>query len=346
MYAMKIQQVEAIHTPTHRASAPSSRPRGSLRVYDQVERATPQRMVAAEALIAYAAGRRLEDETGEWLPMPTEDGQGWAGRDGPQRVARTEQDAADIRTLIRLGGPLVSQQVVASCRFRLSAHVARIEKAKRVHARAAEFQARRIREHGAPTREMLEWPRPLSGDLSWYGWGVRSGAAYGTVHGAGRGCHAGRQSGFGRQMDTGTYAIRMADPPPLAGEWRRVSEAPAGRSILIVDDHWTDCAQHRSGATQVWAVPASPEAEDQIDNWFALHGAGLRVEGLQHPHEGEGVHFDYEQAGAAYYGVDDSVPSVDAGDAWGVALARIPWLCKDGVVLEGICSLYSSTPMR
>lgn len=345
MQAMKIQHVETTSIPTRTLSVPSPRPRGSLRVYEQSERATPQRMVAAEALIAYAAGRRLEDETGEWLPMPSEDGGGWAGRDCPQRVARTEQDAADIRTLIRLGGPLVSPQVVASCRFRLSAHDARREKAKRAWARACEIRGQRLHDHGAPTVEMLEWPRPLSGHLSWYGWGARTGRAYGT-YGEGRGVHAGRHSGFGRQMDTGNYNISMADPPPLAGEWRRVSEAPAGRSILIVDDKWTDCAQHRSGSTRVWAVPASPEAEDQIENWFALWGAGLRIERLDRPYEGGEAYFDYERSGAAHYGADDGVPSVDEYDAWGVALARIPWICVDGVPVKGIRAMHSATPGR
>lgn len=343
MQAMKIQHVETT-IPTRTPSVPSPRPRGSLRVYEQSERATPQRMVAAMALMAYSRGHRLEDDDGEALGQPA-GVDSWEDRDCPQRAARTDRDVADIRTLIRLGGDLVPSQVVASCRFRLSAHVARIEKAKRTYQHALAIRSERLRSHGEPTQEMLEWPRPLCGDLSWYGWGARTGRAYGT-YGEGRGVHAGRHSGFGRQMDTGNYHIAMADPPPLAGEWRRVSEVPAGRSILIVDDRWTDCAQHRSGSTRVWAVPASPEAEDQIENWFALWGAGLRIERLDRPYEGGEACFDYERSGAAHYGADDGVPSVDEYDAWGVALARIPWICVDGVPVEGIRAMHSDTPGR
>lgn len=310
---------------------------GSVRVYEQQGRITTQRMVAAMALVAYSRGRRLEDEDGEALRQPAGP-DSWEGRDCPHREARTERDVADIRTLIRLGADLVPSQVVASCRFRLAAHVARIEKAERTYHRALAIRSERLRSHGEPTQEMLEWPRPLRGDLFWYGWGVRSGAAYGTVHGPGRGCHAGRHSGFGRQMDTGDYGIRMADPPTLAGEWRRETTPPAGMSILIVDDQWVDCAQHVCGKTKVWMVPMDAEAWDQMNNWVQL--IGLKVEKLNVLGSDEDNAFDCAWSGAEYYGED--VDAVDADDAWGVARARLPWLYRDGIGVRGIIGVLVS----
>lgn len=347
MHALKIVYAHETSAPAEHPIAAKERPqRSSLRVYPREERPTVQMICAAQALALYAQGWRVEDEDGEPYGVPADDGQGWTDRDVPRRPM-SDGAVRDVQTIMRLGGPLAGSTVVTRSRFRLAAHEAQLEKAKREHARAVALREQRHAEHGRPSAELVEWPQPLSGCLSWYGWGVRNGYAYGTYFSSGP--HAGRNSGFGRQMDTGNYAIRMASPPPLAGEWRRVTEPPVGDSILIVDDSWIDCAQHRSGRDRIWAVPICAEARAQMDNWIQLHaavmGGEIEIQRLDLPLAGYEEWFQYERAGSEHY-TDrggDGVVAVDRSDAWGVAAQRIPWLCRDGERLLAVDPLHSYT---
>ena len=123
--------------------------------------------------MAYSRGHRLEDDDGEALGQPA-GVDSWEDRDCPQRAARTDRDVADIRTLIRLGGDLVPSQVVASCRFRLSAHVARIEKAKRTTSTRSRSEASGCARMASRRRRCWSGRVPCA-VTSWYGWGLALG---------------------------------------------------------------------------------------------------------------------------------------------------------------------------
>lgn len=338
MNAVRIAPV--VETSTDSTPAPRRRRRGRperpVRVGPGAEPVTPQRMVAAEGLMRWAKGWYLEDEDGNPLSMPAT-ATTWALRNQPPaRGILSRDQLADVDTLIRLGGDLLPPSIMAAVRFRRVAMEATTTRDERRRAKEEALRQRRIAERGsAEASGMLEWPRPLSGCLAYYGWGRSDGASYA----AGPAMmdrhllpHAGRRSGFGRSMDTGDYTIRQCGAAPLrerlVGEWRDVDGIPTeGPAVLLIEERWVDCAAHRSGTDCRSIVPMDEDARSQWENWRQL---------AQHAHEhgcGWASHADYPLA-------------LDREDAWGAAAMAVPWLYLHGKIVDGVQGAYSSTPIR
>jgi hypothetical protein len=329
-------------TPTtrRRVRVPAERP---TRAGPGAEPITRQRVIAAEGLALWAMGRRMEDEDGEGLSMPASATE-WTGRDQPpSRGTLSREELADVATLIRLGGDLLPSTVMAAVRFRAAAMAARTTVAERRLAEGLARRAARIAERGtAEASGMWEWPRPLSGCLAYYGWGRADGRSYAAGRPmAGEFPHAGRRSGFGRQMDTGSYGIRQCGADPLrerlVGEWREIAGVPTeGPAILLADRRWVDCAQHRAGH-DVWsAVPVDGAALDQWENWRQL-AAYAAEHGFE---RGPG---DF---GRELYWSPAPEAALDIDDAWGAAALAVPWLMMDGAVVDGVQGVGSHTPIR
>lgn len=312
------------------------RPERPARVGPGAEPVTPQRMAAAEGLMCWAKGWYMEDEGGNPLSMPAT-ATTWTDRDQPpSRGILSREQLADVDTLIRLGGDLLPPEVMATVRFRRAAKEASTTRAERRAAKEEAIRQQRIADRGtAEASGMLEWPRPLSGCLAYYGWGRSDGASYA----AGPAMkdrhllpHAGRQSGFGRSMDTGDYSIRQCGSEPLrerlVGDWREVDGIPAeGPAVLLIEKRWVDCAAHRSGTTCRSIVPMDEAALSQWGNWHQL---------AQHAHA-HGVGWAVRE--------DDDL-MLDQEDAWGAAAMAVPWLYLDGKIVDGVHGVHSSTPIR
>lgn len=340
MHAVRIAHAIDTTTATATAARAHVHARGRLerpvRVGPGAEPVTPQRMVSAEGLLRWAKGWHMEDGEGNPLPMPAT-ASTWTDRDQPpSRGVLTRTQLSDVDTLICLGGDLLPPEVMATVRFRRAAKEASTTRDERRRAKEEALRQRRIAERGsAEASGMLEWPRPLSGCLAYYGWGSSDGVSYA----AGPAMknrhllpHAGRESGFGRAMDTGDYSIRQCGSEPLlkrlVGDWREVAGIPNdGPAVLLVQRYWVNCATHRSGSTCQSIVPADEAALSQWRNWHQL---------TQHAHA-HGV-------GRACREDDDLM--LDEGDAWGAAAMAVPWLYLDGKQVEGVHAVHSSTPIR
>ncbi len=341
MYAFRIARADQAPTttqPTTSTGRQSARRRKErpVRVGPGAEPITPQRMIAAEGLMRWAKGWYLEDEDGNPFSMPAT-ATTWTDRDQPpSRGILSREQLADVDTLIRLGGDLLPSSIMAAVRFRRAAMEATTSRDERRRAKEEALRQHRIAERGtAEASGMLEWPRPLSGCLAYYGWGRSDGASYAAgpmMEGRSLLPHAGRQSGFGRQMDTGDYAVRQCGAAPLrerlAGEWLDVDGIPAeGPSVLLIDEQWVDCAAHRSGSDRRSIIPADAAARDQWENWrlLAAHAAAH---------------------GVGWAGHIDHPLTLDREDAWGAAAMAVPWLYLDGRPVDGVQGVHSSTPIR